>query len=148
MKRLGRNDPCPCGNGKKYKQCCLRADERKMADGTARAVPRAIQWLNSMHGQAVREVLDSRFFGGLEDDEYDQLLDQYSDSYQQIMTNALEWLLADDVITVKGKEQRVADVVLGRGGPLFSVEQRRWIQLLAATPLRLYEVVDVWQRNA
>jgi SEC-C motif-containing protein len=20
----GRNDPCPCGSGKKYKQCCLR----------------------------------------------------------------------------------------------------------------------------
>jgi len=19
----GRNDPCPCGSGKKYKQCCL-----------------------------------------------------------------------------------------------------------------------------
>ncbi|MAG32765.1 MAG: hypothetical protein CL908_17940 [Deltaproteobacteria bacterium] len=22
--RLGRNDPCPCGSGKKYKHCCLR----------------------------------------------------------------------------------------------------------------------------
>ena len=22
--RIGRNDPCPCGSGKKYKQCCLR----------------------------------------------------------------------------------------------------------------------------
>ncbi|WP_367880845.1 SEC-C metal-binding domain-containing protein [uncultured Alistipes sp.] len=20
-KRVGRNDPCPCGSGKKYKQC-------------------------------------------------------------------------------------------------------------------------------
>lgn len=20
----GRNDPCPCGSGKKYKQCCLK----------------------------------------------------------------------------------------------------------------------------
>ena len=23
-KKVGRNDPCPCGSGKKYKQCCLR----------------------------------------------------------------------------------------------------------------------------
>ncbi|TWT43253.1 preprotein translocase subunit SecA [Botrimarina hoheduenensis] len=23
--RVGRNDPCPCGSGKKYKQCCMRA---------------------------------------------------------------------------------------------------------------------------
>jgi uncharacterized protein YecA (UPF0149 family) len=22
--RVGRNDPCPCGSGKKYKKCCLR----------------------------------------------------------------------------------------------------------------------------
>jgi preprotein translocase subunit SecA len=22
--RVGRNDPCPCGSGKKYKQCCMR----------------------------------------------------------------------------------------------------------------------------
>ncbi|HET7062043.1 MAG TPA: zinc chelation protein SecC [Nitrosospira sp.] len=114
-----------------------------MADDRTHAVPRAMHWLNSMHGRAVREALDSRFFGVLEDDEYDQLPDQYNDAYQQIMTNALEWLLADGVITVKGKEQRVADAVLGRGGPLFSAEQRRWIELLAAAPLRLYEVVDV-----
>ncbi len=23
MKKTGRNDPCPCGSGKKYKKCCL-----------------------------------------------------------------------------------------------------------------------------
>ena len=22
-KKIGRNDPCPCGSGKKYKQCCM-----------------------------------------------------------------------------------------------------------------------------
>jgi hypothetical protein len=22
--RVGRNSPCPCGSGRKYKQCCLR----------------------------------------------------------------------------------------------------------------------------
>lgn len=25
--KVGRNDPCPCGSGKKYKHCCLRNDE-------------------------------------------------------------------------------------------------------------------------
>jgi uncharacterized protein YecA (UPF0149 family) len=25
-RKVGRNDPCPCGSGKKYKKCCLRAD--------------------------------------------------------------------------------------------------------------------------
>jgi uncharacterized protein YecA (UPF0149 family) len=22
--RIGRNDPCPCGSGKKFKHCCMR----------------------------------------------------------------------------------------------------------------------------
>ncbi|MBN2595205.1 MAG: SEC-C domain-containing protein [Marinifilaceae bacterium] len=22
--KVNRNDPCPCGSGKKYKQCCLK----------------------------------------------------------------------------------------------------------------------------
>ena len=32
---LGRNEPCHCGSGKKYKQCCLAKDEA--AERTARA---------------------------------------------------------------------------------------------------------------
>jgi uncharacterized protein len=24
LKDIGRNDPCPCGSGKKFKKCCLR----------------------------------------------------------------------------------------------------------------------------
>lgn len=23
--KTGRNDPCPCGSGRKYKHCCMRA---------------------------------------------------------------------------------------------------------------------------
>jgi len=26
MAKIGRNDPCPCGSGKKYKRCCLATD--------------------------------------------------------------------------------------------------------------------------
>ncbi|MCL6430413.1 MAG: preprotein translocase subunit SecA [Anaerolineae bacterium] len=26
--RPGRNDPCPCGSGRKYKNCCLRKDQK------------------------------------------------------------------------------------------------------------------------
>jgi len=27
MPKPGRNDPCPCGSGKKYKHCCLAKDQ-------------------------------------------------------------------------------------------------------------------------
>ena len=26
--RIGRNDPCPCESGKKYKRCCLAKDQQ------------------------------------------------------------------------------------------------------------------------
>jgi hypothetical protein len=29
--KIGRNDPCPCGSGKKYKKCCGRFDDEKTA---------------------------------------------------------------------------------------------------------------------
>jgi hypothetical protein len=25
LQKIGRNDPCPCGSGKKYKHCCLQS---------------------------------------------------------------------------------------------------------------------------
>ena len=28
----GRNDPCPCGSGRKYKQCCLAKADASMVD--------------------------------------------------------------------------------------------------------------------
>jgi preprotein translocase subunit SecA len=28
-KKVGRNDPCPCGSGKKYKRCCLLKEEAR-----------------------------------------------------------------------------------------------------------------------
>lgn len=30
--KVGRNDPCPCGSGKKYKRCCEQKDAQRAAD--------------------------------------------------------------------------------------------------------------------
>lgn len=27
-KKIGRNDPCDCGSGKKFKKCCLQAQQK------------------------------------------------------------------------------------------------------------------------
>jgi tetratricopeptide (TPR) repeat protein len=31
MSEIGRNDPCPCGSGKKFKKCCLTSREAESA---------------------------------------------------------------------------------------------------------------------
>ena len=35
MNKVGRNDPCPCGSGRKYKQCCLRLERSGSVASTA-----------------------------------------------------------------------------------------------------------------
>lgn len=34
--KTGRNDPCPCGSGKKYKTCCMLKNEAKSGTGLKR----------------------------------------------------------------------------------------------------------------
>jgi hypothetical protein len=34
---LGRNDPCWCGSGKKYKKCHMQSDEKKRSRARAQA---------------------------------------------------------------------------------------------------------------
>ena len=43
MNRIGRNDPCHCGSGKKYKQCCMQRDEGAAFGQPAQPVPRTVQ---------------------------------------------------------------------------------------------------------
>jgi hypothetical protein len=63
--------------------------------------------------------------------------------WQQLQLNLTEWLLAEGDIQVKGQQRRVAELLLGVGGPLMSVGQRAWLEQLAQRPLRLYDVTDV-----
>ena len=76
MSKIGRNDPCPCGSGKKYKQCCLKAQEAQLTESQQErsyAVPKAIDWLQTRHGKAMQTALHNGFFGVLSDDEYARL---------------------------------------------------------------------------
>lgn len=33
--RIGRNDPCPCGSGKKYKKCCIEKDQERLHESSS-----------------------------------------------------------------------------------------------------------------
>ena len=143
--KIGRNDPCPCGSGKKYKHCCGRSDadiapERKGHDG---GVERALDWLTTRHRKAVGVAIQEMLFEGLSDEERSALDGLDQDTWQAIQLNATERLLAEGQILVKGEARRVAEVLLGPGGPLFTADQRGWITQLAERPLRLYEVTGV-----
>jgi len=42
MAKIGRNAPCPCGSGKKYKKCCLLGKDRAKRHSTVRKKVRFI----------------------------------------------------------------------------------------------------------
>ena len=151
--KLGRNDPCPCGSGKKYKQCCGKPEVpvAPPADSHDGAVERAVGWLSQHHHKAfaaaLEEELDGAAFGWFDDDDDDAARDALAGLddalWQQVQLNLTEWLLAEGDIQVKGEGRRVADLLLGASGPLLSVGQRAWLEQLAQRPLRLYDVTDV-----
>jgi tetratricopeptide (TPR) repeat protein len=57
MAKVGRNDPCPCGSGKKYKRCCLEKDE---------AAARALAAARPAVAEEIADKLDAAY----EEDEF------------------------------------------------------------------------------
>ncbi len=155
--RIGRNEPCPCGSGKKYKHCCLRHEERR-SQSRGDGVAVAIEWLGQRHrkalGRAVGEFFAAIDEGDQSDERKGRLAELPEELLAMVQSNLNEWLLAEGTVVARGEPRRIVDLVLGSGGPLFVAEVRRWIEALAAHPLRVYEVQDVvpgeglWVRDA
>jgi tetratricopeptide (TPR) repeat protein len=68
MAKIGRNDPCPCGSGKKYKRCCLAVDRAAMQrppdPEPARLVPTSapddLEDLDSLSNRVVERIAQGR----------------------------------------------------------------------------------------
>jgi len=56
-KRISRNQPCPCGSGKKYKQCCYRKGFTYEEDSSG-TIRRSVR-MNDELGMALSGHLDS-----------------------------------------------------------------------------------------
>ena len=82
-RKPGRNDPCPCGSGEKYKRCHLRADREEAepkvrpADERSGIVIKTAEQIEGMRraGRLTREILDlvaSRIGAGVTTEEIDR----------------------------------------------------------------------------
>src|SRR3954471_22891559 len=60
MATSGRNAPCPCGSGRKHKQCCLgRAQEqRRLGRATEVVWERLQEWTSANHPGHVEAAID------------------------------------------------------------------------------------------
>jgi hypothetical protein len=56
--KVGRNDPCPCGSGKKYKNCCIGKPIRKPLPFKAKLLtqPKTVDLMARTFGDQIAEA--------------------------------------------------------------------------------------------
>gem|GEM_PF-3466886 len=145
LEKTGRNEPCPCGSGKKYKKCCLEQDQaaaarRREASTTA---PATLDWLAAKFPEQVRAAVEEGFYGGLKKAER-AMLDSLGPHEQELLgVNVGEWLLTDAVLRTGEDLTPVKRLLQDPAGPPLPAGGRQWLSRLADRSLSLYEVCGV-----
>ncbi len=82
--KVGRNDPCPCGSGKKFKKCCLRKSNDR---------PGKTDFLSDAQFRSLIDQLDKRVFDIMEElnnKHYQVLTEITEDDYYRVINNIYE----------------------------------------------------------
>jgi len=92
--RSGRNDPCPCGSGKKYKRCCL--GKEPLTPLPTKAQSRAVTLASENQPfHALPSCKSAPEPAARPRDEWDDWYDRYSDSDSAAKVNMLRTLLVE-----------------------------------------------------
>ena len=144
MSNLGRNDPCPCGSGKKYKKCCLPKEREAQNRSHERdeAFETAFKWLADHHEEAVDQAVEVRFLEALGPDAFGVLEQLPYDVQNHVIENSREWLVAQGFMEVGGEDVPALGLFLDRAGDLLSETQRSWLEAAARTDLELYQKAE------
>jgi tetratricopeptide (TPR) repeat protein len=122
MAKIGRNDPCPCGSGQKYKRCCLPREEAAAAErATAlarealHATPRPVAFVDDDDGldEASNRVIDLIEAGHLDDAEQAALtlLTQYPEVHDGLERLAMVYAARGDRLRAAEYYRKAADFV-------------------------------------
>ncbi len=102
---VGRNDPCPCGSGKKYKKCCLAKDRAAQAQARQEQkirselkVPEAISFQDE--GEPLVLFDTDMMARPSPEPEIDPLMERINAFWQTFMDAPYEkqWLLVDEML--------------------------------------------------
>jgi hypothetical protein len=141
--KLGRNAPCPCGSGRKYKKCCgVRLAEDQPAYGPAEretAVATLARFASRpQFKQSVDLALDVFFGHDLHDRAPEVLLELSTN--ESLKLNFRNFRMLDFEIE---DGRTILDLFLESQGPAISGPERRYLEGLRHTFVGLYEVQEV-----
>jgi hypothetical protein len=83
MSKINRNDPCPCGSGKKYKQCCINKDQKPRRQRAALAT----QLATKETGKEAAGLLATYEKKFAEIEKLTTALDDHQLEFQRLMNN-------------------------------------------------------------
>ncbi len=137
----GRNDPCPCGSGKKYKKCCLSKAYVEKGEGKEDAVREKVvldllKFFNENFADSLAEARDI-FWGDFVPEKH---LDEATLPLADI--NFWEWIVHDYLIDEED-EKTLIDVYLESGSKI-SIDEHRVLSMMKNAVISLYEVQDVF----
>jgi len=138
MSKTSRNDPCPCGSGKKYKKCCLRKNE---------AVN--LEWARVRNSWESLNNKLSRFFNSDDwGDEFDHALMEYyhlekeKEELPEIAEpiNFFNWFVLDFFLE---DDSRPIEIFIEKEFKSLPLIEQQIINLLNESYISLYEVIEV-----
>jgi hypothetical protein len=143
MSEIGRNDPCPCGSGTKYKRCCLAKEAPAAGAFTAAERQSALEYLFSFaqrgEFEEPRRVGLTAFWSDWVDGRTVNEL-KAAMRLEQTETAYLEWLVFDFALP---SGRTVAEEFLARGRRGLRSGEVRYLERMRLSHLRLYEVARV-----
>lgn len=149
--KTGRNDPCPCGSGKKYKQCCLNkaSSAEPPADLTWRRMRRELEGLPGrmlrFTGEAYGAVaIDEAWAEFMLWDEHRQTFDPDSPQLSVFMPWFLHCWVPDpdetDVADATLLDTTPTQLYLQRKGRHLAPQLQRYLQACTEQAFSFYEV--------
>jgi hypothetical protein len=128
--KVGRNDPCPCGSGKKYKKCHLPLDEAERTAGPGRS---------GAHDLDERLVFELSQFAMMDFGlEWRRFTRDFVDA-SEVLQLSVPWSVY--CFRVQGKT--VLDWYLEEHGRRLSRAERAWLAAQRAAWLSVWEVIEV-----
>jgi len=109
MDKIGRNDPCPCGSGKKYKRCCLSKDDAPAGftdDDRRSALTRLERFVEKELGPEDDAAYDSFY------ERWEDRLDELDDKETEISEAVYDmWFFCYSGLTGGGRELAATEVL-------------------------------------